>query len=97
MPCCGLPTPGEPLVRFTALDAYACAAFGLAPDADGRIVWMGVKWIGVPFPLRIWFVLRAVWKLRGMRAIDSGGALDAFAGCGCIEGLKRLSERMFPQ
>ena len=46
------------------------------PDDDGIVRWMGLRWMGVPEPLR-W---RLVWMLRreprGLR------------GCGCVAAIK---------
>jgi hypothetical protein len=83
----------KPIVRFNELDAYACAHFGISPDPSGLVRWARLNWRGVPLPLRIVFVLRAA--IRGHQ-VDAVAALDAFTGCGCIDRLKRLTERLFP-
>lgn len=46
------------------------------PDANGLIRWLGIRWIGVPRPLR--------WLLswRGLRR--------AHYGCGCIFFIRRV-------
>lgn len=83
----------KPLVRFNELDAYACAHFGIAPDSSGLVRWARMNWRGVPFPLRLWFVLRIA--ARGHQ-IDAVGALERFTGCGCIDSMKTWAERVFP-
>lgn len=83
----------KPIVRFNELDAYACAHFGISPDPSGLVHWAGVKWRGVPFPLRVWFVLRIA--ARG-HSIDSVESLGKFTNCGCLDAMKSLTERLFP-
>lgn len=84
----------KPSVQFSKLDAYAFAHFGLVPDARGLVTWAGCLWRGLPFPLRVWFVLRVA--ARGHQ-VDSVASLEAFTGCGCVDRLKRLTERLAPQ
>jgi len=55
---------------------------GRHPDADGVIRWAGVRWQGVPMPLRV--VLR-LWHPRHPR-------LRRWDGCGCVVILKRGTE-----
>lgn len=81
---CGCTKP-----RFGKLDGYAFAHFELVPNADGLVRWAGILWRGLPFPLRVWFILRAA--ARGHQ-VDAVASLEAFTGCGCIDRLKRLLE-----
>jgi len=65
---------GKNILQATASDA-TCPQ-GRFPDADGIVVWRGLRWLGVPEPLR-W---RLVWDLgREPRHLD---------GCGCIAAIK---------
>jgi hypothetical protein len=52
----------------------SCPA-GRFPDKDGVIKWAGVKWYGLPEPLRWWAVLRI-------------GKQREWPGCGCVKWLK---------
>jgi len=49
---------------------------GRHPDADGRVRWLGLEWLGVPEPLR-W---RLVWAL--------GREPRGLVGCGCVAAIK---------
>lgn len=51
---------------------------GRAPDKRGRVRWMGLVWFGVPMPIRLWLMARAVIP-----------HLKHTAGCGCLVWLKR--------
>lgn len=53
---------------------------GLHPDAKGRTRWLGVRWRGVPLPARGW-----MWLWSGRSPRD-------YRGCGCVDGLKRITE-----
>lgn len=65
---------GQPLSKIMH-SANACP-LGRHPDANGVVVWRGMRWLGVPEPLR-W---RLTWDLkREPRNLD---------GCGCIKALK---------
>ena len=65
---------GKDILQATASDAVC--PLGRHPDADGIVVWWGLRWLGVPEPLR-W---RLVWDLgREPRHLD---------GCGCIAAIK---------
>lgn len=48
----------------------------------GRLTWIGIKWRGVPYPVRLWYRLR------------HGTATAKWPRCGCIDRLKTLCERM---
>ena len=50
---------------------------GRHPDADGIVRWAGVRWFGVPEPLR-WAI---VWAL--------GREPRGLHGCGCIAAVKQ--------
>lgn len=62
--------------------AMRLAGFPREPDAQGRVRWLGVLWRGVPMPLRLWLAYR-----HGFRP-------DAWPGCGCMDVLKALTERL---
>jgi len=49
----------------------------------GLIRWLGVLWLGVPWPIRVW--LHATGRLSDV---------DALPGCGCVYAVKALSERL---
>lgn len=49
---------------------------GRHPDAAGVVRWAGLRWLGVPEPLR-W---RLVWAL--------GREPRGLSGCGCVEAVK---------
>lgn len=53
------------------------------PDANGWIRWCGIRWIGLPLPVRLWLSLR-FWDALYMDT----------PGCGCILWLKRLWNRL---
>ena len=57
------------------LRGEAACPRGRYPDVHGIVRWFGVRWIGVPAPIR--------WYLR------LGGLRVKFDGCGCIEWVKR--------
>ena len=57
------------------VSAHACP-IGRHPDDDGIVRWMGLRWMGVPEPLR-W---RLVWMLRR----EPRG----LHGCGCVAAIK---------
>ncbi len=65
---------------------HPCPA-GKHPGADGLVRWMGIRWRGQPWPLRIW-----LWTTR-----YNDRDWDAFKVkiplCGCIDRLKSLWER----
>lgn len=52
------------------------------PGEDGRVRWLGLKWEGVPYPVRFY-----VW-FRWMRDKPMRAFVRAPQGCGCIAGLK---------
>lgn len=51
---------------------------GRFPDADGVVRWSGVRWYGVPAPIR--------WWLRWRNPVHPKPS--SFPGCGCIKRLK---------
>lgn len=67
---CGL--SGKPVQLHIESCAPSCPR-GLHPGKDGVVTWLGIRWFGVPYPIRLW--LR--WKTTGK-----------FPGCGCIARLK---------
>lgn len=52
---------------------------GKQADANGHVRWLGVKWMGIPKPVRWWN--NRTEKLRW----------DEVPGCGCVVWLKRLA------
>lgn len=78
----------EGVIQCT-LDGRACVDHvkrgdcpkGRYPAQDGSVRWMGVRWIGMPKPLR-W---RFWWLYRRRPRVD---------GCGCVLRLKRAWERI---
>lgn len=69
-------------------DRLALAMFGLTADSAGLVKWCGVRWIGVPYPLRLAAIVRGMVYAREWLPVRK--ALRKFAGCGCIWRLKRL-------
>jgi hypothetical protein len=65
---------GRSIVALS-VSADACPV-GRHPDGSGIVRWMGMRWIGVPEPLR-W---RLVWAL--------GREPRGLVGCGCLARLK---------
>ena len=53
------------------------------PDKAGIVKWMGVKWMGVPMPIRLWLVL-----------LGKVERPDDFTGCGCLVAAKGLLARL---
>lgn len=51
---------------------------GCSPCRDRKLiqVWLGIRWVGLPFPVRIW------------RALIYGADWHTYPGCGCIWKLK---------
>lgn len=52
------------------------------PDYEGIVVWLGIRWYGVPFPLRVWR-----WATK-FNDIDLYEYLARYPQCGCIVVLK---------
>lgn len=65
------------------------AISGGCPHGDGRVrAWMGLDWVGVPYPIRL-FV-----RLVGTRKIP----VRRWRGCGCVRPIKvrmRMVRRLF--
>ena len=64
---------------------------GRAPDADGRVRWLGIRWRGVPWLLRQVMadeVASAYWL-----GLPKTVALDDVPGCGCIDRIKAWTTR----
>lgn len=94
---CKQPTVGSGVAitscAVAALFPAACAyvAKGERPypprwchvDADGSVRWLGVRWYGLPYPLRVflWIKYRDRWAWRHVRQLP---------GCGCIARLKDI-------
>jgi len=51
---------------------------GKQADANGHVRWLGMKWLGIPAPVRWWRNWRDETKW------------DQVPGCGCLVWLKRL-------
>ena len=51
---------------------------------DGVVRWLGMRWYGVPWPIRVWR-----WRKSKKRWIDFG---RQFVGCGCFKWPKDLYE-----
>ena len=79
MSCCGGP--------LKEIDRAALAVCGLTADSAGLVVWLGMKWRGVPYPLRLWLLARLAWTDKEPRRFR---ALREFSQCGCIDRIKRL-------
>jgi hypothetical protein len=79
---------GQPL--HLLIHTGTCPA-GRHADAHGRVVWCGIRWIGVPYPLR----LAMRYKL-GRLIVGCGNRVDTrkLAGCGCIERFKQAWEKL---
>ena len=80
-----------------AVTIAACVMLGLAPpDADGLVTWLGVRWRGVPRPLRRTLIRREAEKAcargRCVTREKKRAALAKFDGCGCIDALKTAWE-----
>lgn len=63
------------------LEGGQCPA-GHHPGSDGKLRWLGVKWRGIPYPVRLWLRVR------------HGTATGKWPGCGCIDRLKTICERV---
>ena len=64
-----------------ALEGGLCP-IGHHPGSDGKLKWLGVKWRGIPYPVRLWLRVR------------HGTATGKWPGCGCVDRLKTICERM---
>ena len=60
------------------ISGRACP-LGKHPDANGWVTWCGIRWIGLPMPVRLW------WSLLNWNRLY----IDT-PGCGCALWLKRL-------
>jgi hypothetical protein len=56
---------------------------GKHPDPTGVTTWLGVRWYGVPYPIRLW-----LWATHPNHRKPSW-----FGGCGCVVRLKQLWSR----
>ena len=52
------------------------------PDADGIVRWLGIRWYGVPYPLRVWR-----WQTR-FNDVEFREYMARIPQCGCIVVLK---------
>ena len=55
------------------------------PDAEGIVNWLGIRWYGVPWPVRVWTRFTHRSKPR----------LNSWRGCGCIKRAKDLYSSVF--
>lgn len=69
------------LTGLTVERAVIEGGCGRHPEAAGVLRWLGLRWYGVPAPLR--WLLRLLIALRRVRPLT--GPLD---GCGCIVALR---------
>lgn len=54
----------------------------------GRVVWLGLRWVGVPAPAR--WALAARWAWAGLiRPRLAAGVPGRIYGCGCLVGAKK--------
>lgn len=86
--CAGLRTPACPRTGASVIlhvKGKACPR-GWHPDKDGIVRWLGVRWYGVPFPIRAYLYARL-----GQGSPEE--YIGAFAGCGCVVALKDWYER----
>lgn len=60
---------------------------GHHPDADGIIRWMGLRWFGVPYPIRLWGRTGMYTETTGLASKTDWRKLE---GCGCLVVAKRL-------
>ena len=58
---------------------------GRFPDEAGLMRWLGCRWYGVPYPVRVWLWLRHPRHPRP----------SSFAGCGCLVRLKSAMRRVW--
>lgn len=72
MPCgCGTKLPGPKARQLTAVALTACRLPTDRQDRRGRVRWLGIRWKGLPEPLR--------WRLRACGVRHP----DRLPGCGC--------------
>ena len=89
---CGLCAGDSPLCpasgRAVELHVRGVCPRGKYPDHAGRVRWLGVWWVGLPWPKRAW-----LWTSRYSDR-DPRAFLEAFPGCGCLERLKGYWTRL---
>lgn len=59
------------------------------PDESGKVRWLGMKWRGLPWPLRIRIALEAAVRSFRKRMEET-----RYPGCGCHDRIKSLIERI---
>lgn len=64
-----------------------CVA-GKHPTDGGRVWWLGMWWIGLPYLKRLW-----VWTTRYSDK-DPHEFVNLFPGCGCIERMKNWANAL---
>lgn len=69
---------GEPVILY--ISGRVVCPWGKHPRKDGTIRWLGVRWHGVPYPLRL-----VVWARARTHPRPS-----SFGGCGCVVELKSV-------
>ena len=77
MEAIGCTISGRPIEHH--LYGVECPA-GRLPGPDGLVTWCGIRWYGVPWPVRLWARVTARTRPR----------LDSWRGCGCIRWAKDL-------
>jgi len=78
------PASGHPITMH--VNGQPCPR-GKHPACDGTVRACGLRWMGVPAPVRWW-----LW-LRHFRGEERGRWAAKFTGCGCIQWLKERWER----
>ena len=85
---CGRSTPE--LVQLTAMGKPHCP-LGKHYAGPGQTRFLGVRWYGVPMPVRLWLRLKGwLWDAHSPRACVS----EVWDGCGCIVTLKAAAQRL---
>lgn len=79
----------KPVVHHASSKSCPLGSF---PDTLGACHWLGVRWMGVPAPIR-W----AASTRLGRLAMGSIPKLPPFSGCGCIVSLRKLWDRIAPK
>lgn len=82
------PRDGEAIGAKLVPVTYSCPR-RRHPDADGIVRWLGVRWYGVPMPLR---ALAWLLHARGTRPLRE--YVRTYAGCGCVKVLRDFWDRI---
>lgn len=84
--CCVCPHADEPGIRATACTVNGKPMATCIPQGcpigrhpvDGIVTWLGIRWYGVPYPVRVW-----LWIAHPSHRKPSW-----WPGCGCVKVLK---------